>query len=312
MTQPVQVRRICLMAEANGDHQDEATQAGLRTRCKDVLDRVLRSADADRVGTWQQDRGARRLALLPVGAPARSAVPLLIGALLEQLGQDRPGTGSPALRLRVSLAHGTVTQARGGYAGQAIVAASRLLDSADLRTALDGTPDALFAVIVSDDLYADAFARSDGTALAEGFRRVTVDTPDNLWQGVGWVRAWTAHSAAALPAEKGRGKSTLDGVLTAFAGGLNDVASIAQASASVGGAGGADAHAAAAHAADSAHLTAAQGYGAEHAYAAQDHYLIQEGPGYLAETVYHSGYEGGTGYDSTDYHSSGDHSGGVV
>ena len=82
-------------------------------------------------------------------------------------------------------------------------------------------------------------------------------------------------------------------------------------------------HKAGAHAAtaDTAHLTAAHAsaaehfYGAEHTYAS--HYSIQEGPGYLEETVVHTGseggtgYESGTGYDSADYHSSsGDHSGG--
>jgi len=319
MTHPAEVRRICLMASADGDGLDNAAEAGLRARCKEVLGRVLQSAGADKVGTWRQDRGGRHLVLLPVGTSVRGAIPLLIQSLLEQLGQDRPGVGAPALSPKVSLAQGTVTQARGGYAGKAIVTASRLLDCPDLRAALSSTPDALFALIVSDDLYAEAFARTGGNASADGFRRVSIDAPDNLWQGVGWIRAWSPVSQGVQPEKKGRGKGILEGVLPALAGGLNDVATIAQSSASLSGAGGADAHAATA---DTAHLTATHAagaehaYGAEQAYAVQDHYIIQEGPGYLQETVVHSGYEGGTGYeggagfDSSDYHSSsGDHSG---
>jgi hypothetical protein len=316
MTHPGGVRRICLIAAAGGDPAD----AGSLTRCKDVLDRVLRSAGADGVGTWRQDRGGRQVVLLPIGTAVRSAVPLLIQGLREQLGQDRPGTGASAPRPAFSLAQGTVTQARGGYAGQAIVTASRLLDSADLRAALSGTPDALFALIVSDDLYAEAVAQGSGTVSAEGFRRVTIDAPDNLWQGVGWIRAWGPASPAAQSEKKEGDKKFPGGLLSGFAGALNDVASIAQSGDSLSGSAGADAHAATA---DTAHLTAAHASAAEHAYGAEqtyaDHYIVHQGPGYLEETVVHSGYEGGTGYedgagyDSADYHSSsGDHSGGVV
>jgi len=258
--------------------------------------------------------------LLPVGTAARSAVPLLIQGLLEQFGQDPPSAGVPALQPVFSLAQGAATQARGGYAGQAIVTASRLLDSADLHTALSGTPNALFAMIVSDDLYAEAVAQGGGTGATDGFRRIIVDAPDSLWQGVGWVRAWSPASPGEQQEKKERGKKLPEGILSAFAGALNDVATIAQSSDSLGSSGEAGAQAATA---DTAHLTAAHASGAEHAYGAEqgyaDHYIVQEGPGYLEETVVHTGYEGSTGYEgdagynSADYHSSsGDHSDGVV
>lgn len=309
MTHSVEVRRICLIAAANGD----PAAAGPSIRCRNVLDRALRSVGVDGVGTWRQDRGSRYLVLLPVGTPARSTVPLLIHVLLEQFSQDRPGAGAVTL----SLALGTVTQTRGGYAGQAIVTASRLLDSTDLHTALSDVPDALFAMIVSNDLYAEAIAQGGGTGPAEGFRRVTVDAPDNLWQGVGWLRAWGPASPRAQPGKKGAGKKSGGGLLPGLAGALNDVATIAQSS---GSASGSAAHSATAETAD---LTAAHAAAAEHSYGAEQtyasHYLIQEGPGYLEETVMGSGsegsagYESGAGYDSADYHSSSeDHSGGGV
>ena len=204
MTHPAAVRRICLIAAVGSDVGGNAAEAGLLARCKGVLDRVLRSAGAGGVGTWRQDRGGRHLVLLPVGIQARTAVPLLIEGLVEQLGLDRAEAGAGAVRPRISLAEGTVTQARGGYAGQAIVTASRLLDSDDLRGALTGTPDALLAMIVSADLYAEAVAPAVGEGLAEGFRRVSVDAPDNLWQGVGWVRVWRPAAAGARGSRRRR------------------------------------------------------------------------------------------------------------
>lgn len=118
MTHPAAVRRICLIAAVSSDVGGNAAEAGLLARCKGVLDRVLRSAGAGGVGTWRQDRGGRHLVLLPVGIQARTAVPLLIEGLVEQLGLDRAEAG-PARSARGSRSRrapsrrpGAATQAR--------------------------------------------------------------------------------------------------------------------------------------------------------------------------------------------------------
>src|SRR5271166_3342903 len=114
--------------EGYGGH-DETTRADLALRLTDVLDRTLRSAGGESGGAWRQDRGSRQLVVLSAGLDLAIVVPLLIRGVGTQLTRDRSSDEGIPLRLGVSVVRDTVTQAKGGYVGRAVVTATRLVES---------------------------------------------------------------------------------------------------------------------------------------------------------------------------------------
>jgi len=184
-------RRLCVLANIDGYlNHGQADRADLAARLSDALNRTLGSAGVDPNGTWRQPRPGGEIALLPVGVDAPAVAPLLMRGLLAALQRDQGRSPRVALRLRAACARDTVTQARSGYVGRAVLTVSRLLDSPAPGAALAADRAALLAVIVADDLYRDMIARADPSVPAGGFRWVSVEVPDQGWQGSGWVCAW--------------------------------------------------------------------------------------------------------------------------
>jgi hypothetical protein len=169
-------------------------QVVLQGRLKDVLDRTLRSAEVVLDRTWRQDQGHGQLIVLPVGINEATVVPLLIRGLLAHLDRDLKRSPQIPLRLLVSLVQGIVTRAKTGYVGRAVVTAARLLESTAVQEELKSHPAALFALIVSDDLYQDVLVHGYSELPADDFRRASIDLPEKEWHGEAWVRAWEPGS----------------------------------------------------------------------------------------------------------------------
>ena len=199
------VRRLCLVAGIEGYSQnDNRAQAELQRRLKDTLERTLKSANVAVDRTVRQNRDDGQLLLLPVGVKAAAVVPALIGGLLEHLDRDRNRAPLVPLRLRVAMVPGSVTRTQAGYVGRPVAMATRLAESPAVREELDAAGTALFALIVSDDLYQDVFVHGKGKTDADGFRRVTVGMPDKEWREDARVRGWQPGSLkpAGSPAVK--------------------------------------------------------------------------------------------------------------
>lgn len=188
MAESVGVRRLCLVAGIEGYSQhDKRAQAELQRRTTAALTATLKSANVAAERTWRRDRGDSRLILLPVGMRAAVTVPSLVRGLTDYLDLDRNRAPMLPLRLRVSIVPGVATRTQDGYAGYPVVTASRLAESAVVQDELNAQRAALFALIVSDDLYQDVFVHSAGETSAEGFRRVTIDIPGKQWREEAWV-----------------------------------------------------------------------------------------------------------------------------
>lgn len=185
-------RRVCLMTQIERYRQsDRRTQADLLRRLSDVLDRVLETAGVAPSRASRQDHGdGRQLIVLPTGLSEATVIPALVRGLLARLDHDGKHSRLDRLRLQLSIAHDAVTLAGRRYAGRAVVTTARLLDSPAGFGELQAQPAALFALIVSDDLYQGLFGRDPGAWAAGGFHRVTVDLPDQNWHGEAWVSAW--------------------------------------------------------------------------------------------------------------------------
>jgi hypothetical protein len=203
---------------------DNRAWAELQGRLRDTLDGTFKSADIELDRTWRQERGGGQLILLPVGAKAAIVVPPLISELLGHLDRDRNRAPLIPLRLRVSIVSGIVTRTQDGYAGHPVATAERLAESSVVREELSAQPTALFVLIVSDDLYRDVFMHGSGEKDAEGFRRVTVDLPDQEWHAEAWIRGCAAGSLKS-PANRAFGtlRNTVMPVLGALPGSVSDL-----------------------------------------------------------------------------------------
>ncbi|MCW0212680.1 MAG: hypothetical protein OJJ54_04930 [Pseudonocardia sp.] len=102
-------------------------------------------------------------------------------------------------RLRVAADHGPAGRARNGFAGDAVVRASRLLDSGIARRALDARPGSDLAVVLSEPVHAALRASPHAYPAfpAAEFAPVHVVDPAKAFAASAWV-----HVGAPVPAAR--------------------------------------------------------------------------------------------------------------
>jgi hypothetical protein len=146
------------------DRAHVALQAGL-TR---VLSEAAAHSTLNR-GVWQlQQQGDGELAILPHDQQE----PVVVDDYVRHLAQALAAHNTKAapegrIRLRMAIHYGVAMHADNGYAGQGVVAVSRLVDSLPVREALAAAPDADLAVILSRQVFED-IVRQGHVSFEEG------------------------------------------------------------------------------------------------------------------------------------------------
>ncbi|THA73701.1 hypothetical protein [Streptomyces sp. A0592] len=210
-------RRLCLIVDVE-KYSGRSHRAQMRVQdgVAHALDYACERGGVRRQECALQDRGDGQLLLLPAGVDEAKAVPGLVQGLRDMLPvlNARAATDEQ-IRLRAALAQGSVQRAPLGFVAWSVELASRLLDSAELRTALAESAGSDMALIVSDDLYSDTFATGAGGLTGSAFRPVRVDLPEKRFSSDAWIsvlpRGRTAPLGVAvappggLPARRGRG-----------------------------------------------------------------------------------------------------------
>jgi hypothetical protein len=181
-------RRLLVAVDAAGygagtDRDHFAVQAGL-TR---VLDIAATRAGLRRDLWLTQPAGDGELAILPRDEPEPVVVDQYVRCLDEALAAHNanPAAGPP-IRLRMAVHFGTAMRADNGYAGQGIVAVSRLVDSPPVKQALAGAPGACLAVILSHQIYDDVVRQGHVSASETDFTKVGVQVKE--YRDEAWVR----------------------------------------------------------------------------------------------------------------------------
>jgi hypothetical protein len=178
-----------------GNDQDHfAMQSGIKT----VLHDAAVAAKLDR-GRWvRQKAGDGELAILPLDEPE----PLVVDAYARQvdLQLSSYNASRPAehrIRLRMAVHFGAAMPAENGYAGQGVVAVSRLVDSPPVRDALTSAPDATLVLALTRQVFDDVVRQGHVSFSAADFTRVLVQVKE--FQDEAWVKVF-GPSAAPLPA----------------------------------------------------------------------------------------------------------------
>lgn len=185
---------VAVDAAGYGDGNDQehvALQSGLTAALNDS------AAQAGlRRYTWlTQAVGDGELAILPHDEPE----PVVVDAYIRHLEMALSARNADApprtkIRLRVAIHFGTAMPADNGYAGQGIVAVSRLVDSAPVRDALSASPEADLALILSRQVFEDVVRQGHVSFPETDFTRVRVQVKeyqDEAWVKVAGVRSPT-------------------------------------------------------------------------------------------------------------------------
>lgn len=183
-----------------GNDQDHfAMQAGL----KSVLNEAASVAKLDRSRWLLQGAGDGELAILPLDEPE----PLVVDAYARQLDLQLTtyNAALPAerrIRLRMAVHFGAAMPAENGYAGQGVVAVSRLVDSPPVREALKGAPDATLVLALTRQVFDDVVRQGHVTFVEADFTRVLVQVKE--FQDQAWIRLFGTQSATAPSAAPDR------------------------------------------------------------------------------------------------------------
>jgi hypothetical protein len=140
-----------------------------------------------RRGQWaKQAAGDGELAILPQDEPEPVIVDDYVRHLDAVLAAHNTSAPSQArLRLRMAIHFGTAMPAENGYAGQGVVAVSRLVESAAARDALAASPAANIVVILSRQVFDDVVRQGHVSFSESDFTRARVQVKE--YQDEAWV-----------------------------------------------------------------------------------------------------------------------------
>jgi hypothetical protein len=187
---------------AGTDQEHLAVQSGLSA----VLDTAAARANLRRDQWLTQQAGDGELAVLPRDEPEPIVVDQYVRYLDEALTAHNANPASRRkLRLRMAIHFGTAMPADNGYAGQGVVAVSRLVDSAAVKDALAEAPQACLAVILSRQVYDDVVRQGHVSGQPTDYAKVSVrvkEFQDEAWVKVVGVPLHVAESSDERAADK--------------------------------------------------------------------------------------------------------------
>jgi hypothetical protein len=192
-------RRLLVSVDAAGygagtDQDHFAVQSGLTA----VLDAAAARAGLRRDLWMKQQAGDGELAVLPRDEPEPIVIDQYVRYLDEALAayNANPATRRK-IRLRMAVHFGTAMPADNGYAGQGVVAVSRLVDAGPAKDALAAAPQACLVVILSRQIFDDVVRQGHTSMSAPDFAKVSVRVKD--YHDEAWVMVVGVPHRAAAP-----------------------------------------------------------------------------------------------------------------
>lgn len=182
--------------------RNTSSQYRLQANLLDILKAAAKNARLDRVQWRLQPQGDGELAVLPQGTDERLVVDSFVDELDKLLTvHNEERLPEARLRLRIAMHFGVAIPAPNGYAGQAPVDVSRILDSAALRQALGADPAANLALALSDSLYEELILNNLTSLRPEDFESHDLSEPK--FRGRAWIRVprrqYTARYSTSAP-----------------------------------------------------------------------------------------------------------------
>ncbi|WP_148307098.1 hypothetical protein [Nocardia nova] len=171
-------RRLLVSVDAVGyGSGDDIRQRSMQTAIPAVLADAAKRAGLDRTRWVEQQAGDGELAILPDDQSDHE--PEVVDDFVRELNtalarHNRELRDDARLRLRLAVHNGVAAPADFGYAGQGVVAVSRLVDAAPVKAALRAVPTANLALVLSERVFLDVVAQGHTAVPPAAFRAITV------------------------------------------------------------------------------------------------------------------------------------------
>ncbi|MEV5414040.1 hypothetical protein AB0K60_35055 [Thermopolyspora sp. NPDC052614] len=135
-----------------------------------------------------QEGGDGELAVLPATESEPAVVDAYMRALARALRERNEGVpAADRLRLRIAVAFGTAYPASNGFAGQAVVEASRLVSSGTIKRILEDQEKVNLLLILSQRVFDDLVRQEHTSYRPDDF--VNIHVHEKEYEGSAWV--WT-------------------------------------------------------------------------------------------------------------------------
>jgi hypothetical protein len=203
--QPVPVTVVVLDAVGFSRH-GALVQLAWRRGIRETLAAAMRAAGVPEDAYRAEDRGDGFLVLVAGTVPKPTVVADVVRELASRLDEhNRTANAEGRIRLRVSVHQGDVVLDETGFAGDAVIVASRLIDARPIRAVFEADDGVDLAVIVSDAIFR--------STVVERFRGLDpavfehVEITMRKYAGEAWVHvprrtvAPSARPVAAVAAE---------------------------------------------------------------------------------------------------------------
>lgn len=182
-------RKLCLAVDLRKYSQHSyPEQADAQHRMVQVLAHALSRARVPRVMIQRQPQGDGQLIVMPSGTDDVRSVPALILGLRDGLFRTNCVPGQfGRLRMRAALCQGSVSRAPNGYVGDCVVLASRLVDSEQVRAALEDKAESDLALAVPPDLYQDVIMQAAYGLPPGEFEMTELTKKDKEFTATAWL-----------------------------------------------------------------------------------------------------------------------------
>jgi len=176
---------LAVLDVENWSGRPAVNAANIQDALRWMEDRALASAGIDRAAVKRQARGDGAILALPGDVAKEMITAPFVEALREAVEEhDADCDERESIRIRLALHAGDVLDGEGEWAGQAVIVACRLVDSAVIKRVLAASNPSPLALIVSDAWY-DSVVK-EGHVSSQGYRQVRVQ--EKTFVGRAWIK----------------------------------------------------------------------------------------------------------------------------
>jgi O-acetyl-ADP-ribose deacetylase (regulator of RNase III) len=166
----------------------------LQRRVSEFVDEVLQDIGLRLADTRHHGTGDGMVVFLPSEIEVNRSLARLLRSAAETVDEDNRRYRD-RMRLRMAVVIGPLGPAAIGFSGDAVVEASRMVDSEELRAALAERRDTDLVAVISDQLYGYAVGQRHTGLRAEEFQPLTIEVKELKTRG--WL--WSGPAVSSRP-----------------------------------------------------------------------------------------------------------------
>lgn len=182
-------QRLCLAVDLRQySRHPPAEHVDGQTRLVRVIEHAVHRTRVSRIRVQRQDQGDGLLAVFPSDTDDIRVVPALVLGLRDGMYQTNCSPGPfGRMRMRSAIGRGSVSRSPSGYVGDCVITVSRMVDSIELRAAIEDREHSDLALAITQELHTDVIAPSPPGLPASEFMPAELANPDKEFVTSAWM-----------------------------------------------------------------------------------------------------------------------------